>query len=117
MTIYFEGNGNSKAVTDQQARDQLIFAIKTVRNDILLDPTLDSYEDPGERDRVVADRCIHGVLSVLNGETEHFPATNLMPIVTDEELQAAKDAKADYFDPCSGDIGAGIADYWNLVNN
>lgn len=117
MTIYFEGNGNTKAVTDQMARDLLICALKTKRDELIADPVLESYEDPEQRDRYLADRCIHGVLSVLNGETEYFPATVIVPIVTDEDMQAAKDAGADHFDPNSGDIGAGMADYWNLVNN
>lgn len=117
MTIYFEGNGNPKPVTDQQARDQLIVALQVKRDEIMAEVEYKEYDDQGQAYRDVINRTIHGVLSVLNGETDNFPSVNMIPASTDEEIQTAKDAGADYFDNSSGDIGAGIADYWNLVNN
>lgn len=117
MSIYFEGTGKPEPVSVEQARDQLVMALKAKRDEILADPSLEGYEDTVYRDRLIADRTITGVFHVLNGETDLFPATNLLPIVQDEDIEEAKAAGADYFDPCSGDIGAGFADYWNLVNS
>lgn len=115
--IYFEGNGKTKAVTVDQARDQLILALKAKRDEVLANPELDSYEDSAQRDRLLADRVVHGVLSVLDGETDHYPVMNLIPVVTDEDIEEATSAGADHFDPCSGHIGNGLAAYWDLVNN
>lgn len=117
MTVYFEGNGKPKVVTVGQARDLFIDALKAKRDEVLSDPKLESYEDPSQRDRVVADRAIHSVLSVLNGDSDFFPYMNLIPSVTDEDIEEAKAAGADYFDNSYGDIGGGLAEYWNLVNN
>lgn len=117
MSIYFEGTGNPSPVSVSQARDQLIIALKAKRDEVLTDKSLESYEDPAQRDRVVADNTIRGVLQVLDGETELFPYTNLCPAVPDEDIEEAKLAGADYFDPMAGTIGVGLAAYWDTVNN
>lgn len=117
MTVYFEGNGEPKNVSIGQARDQLILAIKAKRDEVLADPKLESYEDPFQRDRVVADRAIHGVLAVLDGASDLFPEVSLVPCVPEEDLEEAKAAGGDHFDPNGGTIGGALADYWNLVND
>lgn len=115
--IYFEGNGESKVVSDAQARDQFILAIKAKRDEVLANPELDSYEDSAQRDRILADRVVHGVLSVLDGDSDLFPQMNLIPFVPVEDVEEAKAAGADFFDSSSGDIGGGLAAYWDLVNS
>jgi len=117
MTIYFEGDGKSKAVTTEQARDQFIFALKAKRDEVLNDPELDSYEDSAQRDRVLADKTIKGVLQVLDGDTPHFPYMNLLPGVPDEDYEEAIAAGADFFDNGGGSIGGGLADYFSMVNS
>lgn len=117
MTVYFEGNGKSKAVTTEQARDQLIYAIKEKRDEVLAATDLTSYEDSAIRDRIVADRTISGVLAVLDGETTNFPYMNLIPAVPDEDYAEAIAAGADYFYNGSGCIGGGLSAYWDMVNN
>lgn len=117
MTIYFEGNGESKPVTVMKARDQFIYAITASRDEALSDPYLESYQDSAQRDLVVANKIIRGVLSVLDGDSQYFPAMNLIPYVPDEDVEEAKAAGADFFDSGSGDIGQGLADYWDLVNS
>ena len=118
MTIYFEGNGKSKAVTESQARDQLMLAIKNKRDEVLAIPNLDSYEDPTQRDRVVANAMVSGVLAVLDGTTDDFPSVNLLPNCLEEEYQEALDAGADYFDNGGGDIGGGsLAAYWDMISS
>ena len=117
MSIYFEGNGNSKAVSVGEARDQFIYALKEMRDEALNDPTLEAYEDSAQRDIAVANKIIGGMLGVLDGNSTHFPAMNLMPYVTEEDIAAAKEAGADYFDGGSGDIGQGLQEYWNMVNS
>ena len=117
MSIYFEGNGTTKAVSVGEARDQLVYALKEMRDEALNDPTLDAYEDSAQRDTAVANKIIGGVLGVLDGNSAHFPAMNLIPNVSDEDVTAAKEAGADHFDPLGGDIGQGLQEYWNLVNS
>jgi hypothetical protein len=117
MSIYFEGNGNPKAVGISEARDQFIYALKEMRDEALNDPYLDAYEDSAARDTAVANKIIGGVLGVLDGNSTHFPAMNLLPYVSEEDVTAAKEAGADYFDSGSGDIGQGLQEYWNLVNS
>lgn len=115
--IYFEGDGKTKAVSVDQARDQLILAIKAKRDEALANPELDSYEDTAQRHLVLANAVVHGVLSVLDGETDLYPVMNLIPAVPDDDIEEAIAAGADHFDPSSGHIGNGLAAYWDLVNN
>lgn len=117
MTIYFEGNGTPKAVTTEQARDQFIFALKAKRDELLSDPKLESYEDSAQRDRILADSIIAGVLTVLDGDTEHYPHVNLLPSASDDDHTEALEAGADFFDHSGTDIGGGLAAYWSMVNN
>ncbi|AEH03729.1 hypothetical protein AVT69_gp304 [Pseudomonas phage PhiPA3] len=117
MTIYFEGNGESKPVTLSQTRDQFMLAIKNKRDEVLSNPLLETYEDPAQRDRVVADATIKGVLQVLDGESNDFPAVELKPFVPEEDITEAKEAGADYLDPECADFGQGLAEYWNLISS
>lgn len=117
MTIYFEGNGTSKAVTTDQARDQFIFALNAKKSEILDEVEYKEYDDIGQAYRDIADRTIRGVLQVLDGDTEHFPYMNLIPDVPDIDFDEAIAAGADYFDNGGGSIGGGLADYFSMVNN
>lgn len=117
MSIYFEGNGESNPVSISQARDQFLLAIKNKRDEILNDPYIDSFEDTAQRDRVVADKIIGGVLTVLDGDTVDFPEMNLLPCVPDDDIAEARAAGADFFDSSAGTIGGGLAAYWELINS
>ncbi|ABY63194.1 hypothetical protein ST201phi2-1p369 [Pseudomonas phage 201phi2-1] len=118
MTIYFEGDGKSRPVTISECRDQFISTLKDVRDEILNDPTLESYEDTPQRDRVIADRVIGGVLGVLDGNSDTFPAVNLITYIADGEVEEAKAAGANYLDHSEfADFGQGLQEYWNQVSN
>lgn len=117
MSIYFEGNGKSRPATTSEARDQLVYALGEMRDEVLSDPYLESYQDSAQRDIVVANKIIAGVLGVCDGNSAHYPAINLIPYVSEEDIEEAKAAGANHFDSGSGDIGQGLADYWNLVHS
>lgn len=118
MTIYFEGDGKSRPVTMSECRDQFIHAIKEMRDEILNDPTLEAYEDTPQRDVVVANRVIGGVLGVLDGNSVHFPAVNLVAYDPEEDIAEAKAAGANYIDHKEfADFGQGLQEYWNQVNS
>lgn len=118
MTIYVEGDGKSKPVTMSIARDLFITALVEMRNETLNDPLLESYQDSAQRDVVVANNIIGGVLGIIDGKSELYPAVNFIPYVSNDDIEEAKAAGADYFDNTYGDIGDGsLQDYWNLVNS
>lgn len=118
MTIYFEGNGKSRAVTIGEARDQFVYALKEMRDEALNDPTLDAYEDSAARDLAVANKIIGATLSVLDGNSDHFPMVNLIPGESPEDKEEAIAAGANYFDTSElADFGGGLKAYWDMVNS
>lgn len=117
MTVYFEGNGTPRVVTVAEARDQLVHALKEARDEILNDPALEAYDDTPTRDLHVANRMIGGVLGIMDGSSEHYPGVNLIPYCTDEDMEEAKAAGANYFDNSYGDIGGGMQAYWEQVSS
>lgn len=118
MTIYFEGNGKPRPVTVGEARDQFVHALKEMRDEVLNDPYLESYEDSAQRDTVVANKIIGGMLGILDGNSEHFPAVNLVPYELPEDKDEAIAAGANYFDTKEfADFGGGLEAYWALVTS
>lgn len=118
MTTYFEGNGQSRPVTISECRDQFVHALKEMRDEILNDPSLEAYEDSTERDLVIANRAIGGVLSIVDGNSEHFPGINLIPYVADDDKAEAIAAGANFLDLGEfADFGAGMSEYWIQVNS
>jgi len=118
MTIYFEGDGKSRPVTISECRDQFINTLKEVRDEILNDPALEAYDDTPQRDRVIANRVIGGILDIVDGNNANFPAINLIPTENPEDIEEAKAAGANYFDTSEfADFGGGLAEYWRQVSN
>lgn len=118
MTIYFEGDGNSRPVTLSEARDQFVYALKEMRDEALNDPYLDQYEDSAARDLAVANKIIGGTLGILDGNSTHFPAVNLVAYEPEGEKEEAIAAGANYFDASEfADFGQGLKEYWELVNS
>lgn len=118
MSVYFEGDGKSRAVTLSECRDHFINAIKDVRDEVLNDPKLEAYEDTAQRDLVVANRVIGGVLGILDGQSPSFPAVNLIPYVGEEDIVEAKAAGSNYIDLGEfSDFGQGLSEYWSQVNS
>lgn len=118
MTIFFEGDGKSRPVTISECRDQYIHALKEMRDEILNDPTLEAYEDTPQRDRVIADRIIGGVLDIADGNSPNFPSINLIPTENPDDIEEAKAAGANYFDTTEfADFGGGLGEYWRQVSN
>ena len=118
MTVYFEGNGTPRPVTMVECRDQFIVALKEMRDEVLNDPTLEAYEDTPQRDLIVANRVIGGVLGIVDGNSEHFPAINLIAFDGDDDVAEAKAAGANYIDHMEfADFGRGLGEYWNQVNS
>ena len=115
MSVYFEGNGKSRAVTIVECRDHFIGVLKDIRDEVINDPALEVYEG-SQRDLVIANRVIGGVLNVVEGNNPNFPAINLIPCEDIDEVAEAKAAGANYIDNSEfADFGAGIAEYWNQV--
>jgi hypothetical protein len=118
MSIYFEGNGKPRPVTVGEARDQFVYALKEMRDEALQDPYLDAYEDSAARDTAVANKIIGGVLGILDGNSEHFPAVNLIAYDPPEDKEEAIAAGANYIDHREfADFGQGLEAYWALVNS
>lgn len=117
MTVYFEGNGVSRPVTFVECRDHFIEVLKDVRDEVINDPELEAYEYP-QRDLVIANRVISGVLNIVEGNNPNFPGINLIAYEDQDEVAEAKAAGANYIDTSEfADFGAGIAEYWNQVNS
>lgn len=119
MSIYFEGNGKPRAATVAEARDQFMTALKEARDEVLTEIGTEAYDSAPipVRDKLIADHVIGGVLSILDGDSQYFPAMNLIPYVSEEDEADAKAAGANFFDSGSGDIGQGLAQYWEEVNS
>jgi hypothetical protein len=118
MTVYFEGNGTPRPVSITECRDQFISTLKEMRDEILNDPTLEAYEDTAQRDLHIANRTIGGLLDIVEGNNDSFPAINLIMFENDDDNAEAKAAGANYVDHCEfSDFGRGLAEYWNQVNS
>lgn len=118
MSVYFEGNGKSRAVTFSECRDQFVATLKEMRTEILTDPALEAYEDTAQRDLYIANRTISGVLDIVEGNNPSFPAINLIAYETEDDKAEACAAGANYIDNSEfADFGRGLAEYWTQVNS
>lgn len=117
MTVYCEGNGNPRAITAGEARNMLIEVIKETRDEILNDPALEAFDDTPQRDLHIANLVIGGVLGIMDGDNPNYPGVNLIPYCSDEDIEEAKAAGANYFDNTYGDIGGGMQAYWEQVSS
>lgn len=117
MSVYFEGNGTPRPVTVVECRDHFISVVKDMRDEVLNDPAMEAYESP-QRDLVIANRVIGGILNIVEGNNPSFPGINLIPYEDQDEIAEAKAAGANYIDNSEfADFGAGIAEYWNQVTS
>jgi hypothetical protein len=119
MTVYFEGNGQSREAAFSEVTELFIDTVKAERDDLLASPAIQAIDDSAELALAVATGMCDRIFMILDGDHPNCPGFNMMPDVGETEKQEAIEAGGNWlpFVEENASIAGNLCEHFRMVNS